>query len=688
MKRAVLLGSTLSLTVILVVVALLAGAAPPAQVEGQTTEASTELQNGAFEGVYAPWQGSEDRYVAPDWSLWYADTWHNEPDLRAPHTDAAEGANARSGQAQGMHGASIWNNFNACVYQRIEDLTPGHVLQFSAWAKVEAHEWLRDPDKMQTWLGIDLDGGTDPREINYYTHPANWDTYTDYGQWQNLSVTLHATSPTATLYLCAHPTLAREFHAYWDNAEFTVTPGAVVYMPFMHKAPCRPDLRTLGNPDMEESFCEIEGYQTYLHYENILVAPWWTPFWNDDFVPETGENRQPEFGPTDRDYRLYSGRVSQQIGISGGGAFEAGVYQIVWGTYPGDVVRFRMWGMGWNQYWPSVNPVDERVSDYQGEGGLRFRIGIDPYGGEDYTSPNIVWSDMVDPYDAWHRFEVVTTARADHVSVWLYAHPSRWEMRWNESFWDGGEFDVLDQPSLGFSQDAYSVDESAGTATLTVTLDSAFALPVTVEYATADQSAQAPGDYAADSGTLTFAPGTTTQTIEIEIADDTLDEPDETLQVTLSNPTNAALQGTNPAVLTILDDDEAPVYAPPCDEGNAWCEENDRVQEAYGPLALGAPYSAYPDDAADYYRFTLDSSTTMTVTLSDYAPTGEVGTLSLYGPAAGEDTGDLVEATGPGPETTLSLGPHALEAGTYYVLIETDEVAWTDTVTYTLTVQE
>ena len=84
--------------------------------------------------------------------------------------------------------------------------------------------------------------------------------------------------------------------------------------------------------------------------------------------------------------------------------------------------------------------------------------------------------------------------------------------------------------ACGSAPQTYSVDESAGTATLTVTLDAPFSAPVTVDYATGDQSAQAPDDYASSSGTLTFAPGTTTQTIEVPIADDTLDEEAETLQ--------------------------------------------------------------------------------------------------------------------------------------------------------------
>src|SRR5207302_1174378 len=64
--------------------------------------------------------------------------------------------------------------------------------------------------------------------------------------------------------------------------------------------------------------------------------------------------------------------------------------------------------------------------------------------------------------------------------------------------------------------DASVVEGSAGTTTglvFTVTLSAAALADVTVNYTTSNSSAVAPGDYAATSGTLTFAPGVTTQTI-------------------------------------------------------------------------------------------------------------------------------------------------------------------------------
>jgi len=102
-----------------------------------------------------------------------------------------------------------------------------------------------------------------------------------------------------------------------------------------------------------------------------------------------------------------------------------------------------------------------------------------------------------------------------------------------------------------------SVTEGTGgttTATFTVTLSSASGQTVTVQYATADGTATAPGDYTAGSGTLTFAPGVTTQTLAVPIVTDAAIEPNETFTVALSNPTNATIadgSGTG----TIVDDD-------------------------------------------------------------------------------------------------------------------------------------
>ena len=100
------------------------------------------------------------------------------------------------------------------------------------------------------------------------------------------------------------------------------------------------------------------------------------------------------------------------------------------------------------------------------------------------------------------------------------------------------------------------IDEAAGTATYTVTLSNPSAAAVTVAFATANGTATAGSDYTAASGTLTFAPGATSQTITVAIADDGTFEGAETLTVNLSAPTGATL-GTATVTSQIVDDGRA-----------------------------------------------------------------------------------------------------------------------------------
>lgn len=99
--------------------------------------------------------------------------------------------------------------------------------------------------------------------------------------------------------------------------------------------------------------------------------------------------------------------------------------------------------------------------------------------------------------------------------------------------------------------------ESVGSAISTVRLSSPNPGTVTVNYATSDSSAAAGSDYQATSGTLTFAPGVTTQIIQIPITDDAVAESSESFFVNLSSAAGAVIQdGQGEA--TIVDND-APV---------------------------------------------------------------------------------------------------------------------------------
>ena len=104
-----------------------------------------------------------------------------------------------------------------------------------------------------------------------------------------------------------------------------------------------------------------------------------------------------------------------------------------------------------------------------------------------------------------------------------------------------GSFTVADTPGVAAYIDDVIVSESAGTASVTVTLSQAAASNVTVDYATADGTALAGSDYTATSGTLTIAAGDTSGTFTVPITSDGVAETLETLTVNLSNAANATL---------------------------------------------------------------------------------------------------------------------------------------------------
>jgi hypothetical protein len=82
---------------------------------------------------------------------------------------------------------------------------------------------------------------------------------------------------------------------------------------------------------------------------------------------------------------------------------------------------------------------------------------------------------------------------------------------------------------------------------------------VSVDFATDDGTAIAPGDYASSSGTLDFAEGETTEPITVQVNRDNSLEPAETFFVDLSNPTAGAAIADGQGLGTIQNDDAPPV---------------------------------------------------------------------------------------------------------------------------------
>ena len=156
----------------------------------------------------------------------------------------------------------------------------------------------------------------------------------------------------------------------------------------------------------------------------------------------------------------------------------------------------------------------------------------------------------------------------------------------------------------------------------TVSLDRAAGRAVTVDYATADDTAAAGSDYTMASGTLTIQSGSTAQTIPVTILADSANEHTETFTVTLSNPTGAALSDAT-ATGTIVDPANPPAL------------ELSTLQVTGG---TGAMYPEFSPDTL-HYALTCNNSTTLDVTAQALRTTAQLTLLRA-------DTAQNVVATG------------------------------------------
>lgn len=99
------------------------------------------------------------------------------------------------------------------------------------------------------------------------------------------------------------------------------------------------------------------------------------------------------------------------------------------------------------------------------------------------------------------------------------------------------------------------------TASFDVTLSKPLTTPVTVGYATVNGSATAGNDYTAKSDTLTFNPGQTANSVDVDVLGDNLaSETDETFAVNLSAPVGANI-ADGAATGTIIDDEVLPAVS-------------------------------------------------------------------------------------------------------------------------------
>jgi cyanate lyase len=222
--------------------------------------------------------------------------------------------------------------------------------------------------------------------------------------------------------------------------------------------------------------------------------------------------------------------------------------------------------------------------------------------------------------------------------------------------------------TLQFSAPSYNVNEDGTAVSITVTrsdeIISNLLEPVEVDYSATDGTATDGSDYVSASGTLTFDPLEVSQTFTIEILDDEVYEGDETVNLTLSDPSdNATLGDQATAVLIIAEDDEVPPagslqFSAPTykvdENGSAASITVTRVNGSFGIVAVdyntgdgtasaGSDYTAARgtlifDDGVTSQTFTIDF-------LDDTEYEGdETVNLRLRNPAGGAGLGSPATA--------------------------------------------
>lgn len=205
------------------------------------------------------------------------------------------------------------------------------------------------------------------------------------------------------------------------------------YSPYIMAAPGHPDCQTWSQ-DQPNQYCE-----------RVKLADEWHPWWRNSPRTEVWMNIQPEYVPStpqEMPPRVRSGEKSQHY-FSFWSTMEAGLYQQV-AAVPGGQYCFSAWGHAWS----SRETLPGWLSDPNDHGELHQRVGIDPTGGTDWSSPNIIWSDARMQYDVFGQFWITGTAQANQVTVFMWSRPNI-PVKHNDVYWDDAVLTVQNVSAVG-----------------------------------------------------------------------------------------------------------------------------------------------------------------------------------------------------------------------------------------------
>ena len=375
------------------------------------------------------------------------------------------------------------------------------------------------------------------------------------GEWLDYTIEAYPAGNYDMEFRVAHPGAGGTFHAEIDGVDVTGllnvpdTRDWQSYKTFLKTAvPLKAGKQVLrivfDLPGMSGYVCNLNWIRITPHHAPYLGGPVAVPARIEAENFDRGPNGVA-YSDTDALNTGVAYRTWEDVDIDGTADIDGG-YQVGW-TSAGE----------WLDYTinvPAAGPLDLDIRYASGNGGT-FHISfgtLDASGNvvnlQDRTGPLTVTT--TGGWDSWQTMHIAGINLAAGVQVMRLVFDSGWpimDLNW-----------IYIQPApaiFQFDSDTYQVAEDSVKMTITVTRTGNTAGSASVRYGTKDGTASQPGDYTAATGLLEFGPGELSRTFDVFIVDDPTPELNETIELTLSDPSNALLGAPSSAVLTILDND-------------------------------------------------------------------------------------------------------------------------------------
>ena len=123
--------------------------------------------------------------------------------------------------------------------------------------------------------------------------------------------------------------------------------------------------------------------------------------------------------------------------------------------------------------------------------------------------------------------------------------------------------DETPQPEASFAASSSTAGEGAGTRNIRVDFDPALTTGITLRYDVSGNATGGGNDYSiSGAGSLQVSAGASSASIPVSIIDDSTDEPNETVRLTLTSGSGYQLGGQTVHTLTITDNDDPPPATP------------------------------------------------------------------------------------------------------------------------------